>query len=69
MLFLYLDSFHVLKWLTGALNDYINLVYKRYKKRDKEELDELNYLTNKDNKTRKESKEVILLKKISLGAS
>lgn len=58
-----LDSFHVLKWLTGALNDYIKLVYKRYKKRDKEELDELNYLTNKDNKTRKDSKEVILLKK------
>ena len=58
-----LDSFHVIKFLTGRINDYINLVMKSYKKKDREALDQSNFETNRDNKTIKESREVILLKK------
>ena len=58
-----LDSFHVIKFLTSMINDYINLVMKSYKKKDREALDQSNFETNRDNKTIKESREVILLKK------
>ena len=59
-----LDSFHVIKFLTGRINDYINLVMKSYKKKDREALDQSNFETNRDYKTIKESREVILLKNI-----
>ena len=46
-----LDSFHVIKFLTSMINDYINLVMKSYKKKDREALDQSNFETNRDNKT------------------
>lgn len=58
-----LDSFHVVKYLLGLINNYINSVMKAYKARDLERLEKLNHDTNRDNKTIQESQEVILLRK------
>lgn len=57
-----LDSFHVIKKLSGMLNSYINSVMKRYQERDKENLKKKNHDFNLDNETIKDSKEVILLR-------
>lgn len=58
-----LDSFHVIKYLNGLINTYINIVMKSYKQLDKERLDQLNHDINGDNKSIKESQEVTLLRK------
>ena len=58
-----LDSFHVVKYLLGLINTYINSVMKAYKDRDLKRLEKQNHDTNRDNKTIQESQEVILLRK------
>ena len=58
-----LDSFHVIKYLLGLINTYINSVMKAYKDKDLKRLEKQNHDTNRDNKMIQESQEVILLRK------
>ena len=57
-----LDSFHVIKFLNGSINTYINTVMKRYREIDRKKLEQKNHDTNSDHKTIKDSKEVVLLR-------
>lgn len=60
-----MDSFHVVKYLLGLINNYINSVMKAYKARELERLEKLNHDTNRDNKTIQESQEVAVLSQFS----
>lgn len=57
-----LDSFHVIKYLNGMINSYVNAVMKKYKEIDRKRLEQKNHDTNSDHKTIKDSKEVVLLR-------
>lgn len=58
-----IDSFHVIKWINGKINSYINSIKAKYLKLDNMKKQELDYRENRITKSRKASKEVYLLTK------
>lgn len=57
-----IDSFHVVKYITGKLNSYVNDVLRKYRNRQKKKLEENNLINNRDYQSVKDSNEIILLR-------
>lgn len=57
-----LDSFHVVKFINGKINVFLNELLKKYREKQKKQLEEKNMLTNRDNESIKDSNEIILLR-------